>query len=107
MPRWRQAQQARLRAVLQAKDYRVQAGKALPEEKDGVKTTFSQTTSGPVLSNPSVTCSLIPAPPLPSAPADQWFAMTVTLKVHDSLGNVSAVATNKVVRLFPQGSCGF
>jgi hypothetical protein len=73
----------------------------------GVKTTFSQTTSGPVLSNPAVNCSLIPAPPLPSAPADQWFAMTVTLKVHDSLGNVSAVATNKVVRLFPQGACGF
>jgi hypothetical protein len=33
--------------------------------------------------------------------------MTVTLKVHDSLGNVSAVATDKVVRLFPQGVCGF
>ncbi len=73
----------------------------------GVKTTFSQTTSGPVLTNPAVNCSLIPSPPLPAAPADQWFTMTVTLKVHDSLGNVSAVVTDKVVRLFPQGVCGF
>ncbi len=73
----------------------------------GVTTTFSQTTTGPVLSMPAVNCSLIPAPPLPPAPADQWFTMTVTLKVHDSLGNVSAVATDSIVRLFPQSVCGF
>jgi hypothetical protein len=72
-----------------------------------VATTFSQTTSGPVLAMPAVNCSLIPAPPLPPAPANQWFAMTVTLRVHDSLGNVSAVATDRNVRLFPQGVCGF
>jgi len=33
--------------------------------------------------------------------------MTVTLKIHDDLGNVSAVATNDGVRLFPRGTCGF
>jgi hypothetical protein len=74
----------------------------------GVAKTFSQTTTGPVLSNPAVDCSLIPAPPFPPAPADQWFTMTVTLKIHDSLGNVSALATDRIVRLFPQpGVCGF
>ena len=35
------------------------------------------------------------------------FTMTVTLKVHDNQGNVSAVAVNDDVRLLPQGSCGF
>jgi hypothetical protein len=73
----------------------------------GVATTFSQSTAGPVLSMPAVNCSLIPPPPLPAAPADQWFTMTVTLKVHDSLGNVSAVATDRIVRLFPDHNCGF
>jgi hypothetical protein len=73
----------------------------------GVATTFSQTTTGPVLSMPAVSCALIPAPPLPPAPASQWFPLVVTLKVHDNLGNVSAVATNRDVRLFPQGVCGF
>jgi hypothetical protein len=72
-----------------------------------VATTFSQTTTGPVLSMPAVTCSLLPAPPLPPAPANQWLPMVVTLRVHDSLGNVSAVATDSNVRLFPQGACGF
>jgi len=33
--------------------------------------------------------------------------MTVTLKVRDDAGNVSAVATDSGVRLLPQGSCGF
>jgi hypothetical protein len=73
----------------------------------GVAKTFSQTTTSPVLAMPAVDCSLIPAPPLPAAPADQWFTMTVTLKVHDDLGNVSAVATDRIARLFPQGVCGF
>jgi trimeric autotransporter adhesin len=73
----------------------------------GVATTFSQTTTGPVLSMPAVNCTLIPPPPLPPAPANQWLPMTVTLKVHDNLGNVSAVATDRDVRLFPQGVCGF
>jgi hypothetical protein len=73
----------------------------------GVATTVSQTTTGPVLAMPAVSCSLIPPPPLPAPPADQWFTMTVTLKVHDSLGNVSAVATNRIVRLFPDHNCGF
>ena len=72
-----------------------------------VAKTFSQTTTGPVLSMPAVNCSLVPAPPLPPAPANQWLPMIVTLKVHDNLGNVSAVATNRDVRLFPQGVCGF
>jgi hypothetical protein len=33
--------------------------------------------------------------------------MIVKLKIHDSLGNVSAEATDSGVRLLPQGSCGF
>ena len=73
----------------------------------GVATTFSQTTAGPVLSMPAVNCGLIPAPPLPPAPASQFFSMVVTLVVHDNLGNVSQPATDRQVRLFPQGVCGF
>ena len=71
----------------------------------GVAKTFAQTTSGPVLSMPAVDCSIVPAPPFPSGVT--WFTMTVTLKVHDNQGNVSAVAVNDGVRLFPQGTCGF
>jgi len=33
--------------------------------------------------------------------------MTVTLKIHDDAGNVSAVVTDNGVRLLPQGSCGY
>jgi hypothetical protein len=71
----------------------------------GVATTFAQTTFGPVLTMPNVNCSLMPPPPLP--PGNQWFAMTVTLKIHDNLGNVSAEVTDSGVRLLPQGVCGF
>jgi hypothetical protein len=71
----------------------------------GVATTFAQTTSGPVLTMPTVNCSLLPPPPLPAGA--QWFTMVVTLKVHDNLGNVSAQATDSGVRLIPQGVCGF
>ena len=53
-------------------------------------TMFSQRTTGAVLTQPAVNCSFLPAPPLPAAPADQFFKLTVTLKVTDSLGNVSA-----------------
>ena len=71
-----------------------------------VATTFSHTTSGAVLTQPAVNCSLLPAPPL--ADGSTWFPLTVTLRVHDNLGNVSAVATNRGgVRLFPNGTCGF
>jgi trimeric autotransporter adhesin len=73
----------------------------------GVAKTFSRTTTGPVLAMPAVDCSVIPAPPLPPAPASQWFSMVVTLVVHDNLGNVSPPASDRVVRLFPQGVCGF
>jgi len=70
-----------------------------------VAATFAQTTSGPVLSAPAVDCSLLPPPPLP--PGTSWFTMTVTLIVHDSLGNVSAMVTSAGVRLLPGGACGF
>jgi hypothetical protein len=33
--------------------------------------------------------------------------MTVTLVVRDSLGNVSTPFSNRNVRLFPAGTCGF
>jgi len=71
----------------------------------GVATTLTQTTSGPVLTMPAVTCGLIPPPPMPSD--IQWFTMTVTLRIHDALGNVSADAVHKDVRLFPASTCGF
>jgi hypothetical protein len=71
-----------------------------------VATTLTQTTSGPVLTSPAVTCSWLPAAPLPAG-SNQWLPLTVTLKVHDDLGNVSAEATNTGARLFPQGACGY
>ncbi len=71
----------------------------------GVAGMFTQTTSGPVLSMPSVNCSLLPPPPFPEGP--QWFTMVVTLKIHDSLGNVSAEAVNRGVRVIPKDVCGF
>ena len=47
---------------------------------------------------------------MPSRPLPQgvrWFMMTVTLTIHESLGNVSAQAVDRGVRLLPQGVCGF
>jgi hypothetical protein len=70
----------------------------------GVATMFAQTTSGPQLTMPTVTCALVPPPPLPAA---GWFIMTVTLRIHDDLGNTSPLATDSGVRLLPQGVCGF
>jgi hypothetical protein len=71
----------------------------------GVAKTFAQTTTGPVLTMPAVDCSIVPSPPFPAGVT--WFALTVKLKVHDNLGNVSAEAVDSGVRLFPQGVCGF
>ena len=70
-----------------------------------VATTFVQTTSGPQLTRPGVNCGLMPAPPLPAGVA--WFTMSVTLEIHDNLGNVSAEVTHGDIRLLPQGVCGF
>ena len=47
----------------------------------------------------------MPSPPLP--PGVSWFTMSVTLEIHDNLGNVSAEVTNGDIRLLPQGVCGF
>ena len=71
----------------------------------GVAKIFAQTTSGPVLTTPAVDCSIVPPPPFPAGVTS--FNMTVTLKVHDNLGNVSNQAVNTGIRLFPQGVCGF
>ena len=71
----------------------------------GVAAVFTQTTSGPVLTMPAVNCSLLPRPPFPDGPP--WFTMFVTLKIHDSLGHVSAEAVNRDVRLIPKDVCGF
>ena len=70
-----------------------------------VATTFSQTTSGPVLTMPTVNCGFLPPPPLPAGAS--WFTLIVRLKIHDSLGNVSAEAIDNSARLLPQGVCGF
>jgi hypothetical protein len=71
----------------------------------GVATTITQTTSGPVLTMPAVTCGFIPPAPMP--PGENAFRMTVTLVVRDNLGNVSTAFSNSDVRLFPAGTCGF
>ena len=70
-----------------------------------VATTISQTTTTPVLAMPSANCALLPVPPLPAGTTS--FPLTVTLRIRDSLGNVSAVATNSGARVLPQGACGF
>lgn len=70
-----------------------------------VAKTFSQTTTGAVLAMPAVDCSFVPPPPF--AAGVSAFTMIVTLKVHDDLGNVSQVATDANVRLFPNGTCGY
>jgi hypothetical protein len=69
----------------------------------GVAARFTRTTSGPVLTMPSFNCSLLP----PSLPAGvSFFMMTITLKIHDDLGNVSAEVINPDARLLPMGACG-
>jgi hypothetical protein len=70
-----------------------------------VATKFSQTTTGPILANPAVSCVLLPPAPLPEGV--QWLTMTVTLRVRDDLGNISAEAVNDGVRLIPRGACGY
>jgi hypothetical protein len=70
-----------------------------------VATTIAQTTATPVLSMPSASCALLPAPPLPAGTTS--FPLRVTLTVRDNLGNVSAVATDSGARVLPQGACGF
>jgi trimeric autotransporter adhesin len=70
-----------------------------------VAKTVSQTTTGPVLQNPTVDCSFVPPPPLPAD--TPWLTMTVTLVIHDSLGNVSAKAVDSGVRLIPKSVCGY
>jgi hypothetical protein len=58
-----------------------------------------------VLTNPTIDCSLMPPPPLPAG--SQWFNLTVTLVVHDNLGNTSEKSVHSGLRLLPQGACGF
>jgi hypothetical protein len=70
-----------------------------------VATTISQTTTTPVLAMPSASCALLPAPPLPAGTTS--FQLIVTLQIRDSLGNVSAIATNSGARVLPEGACGF
>ena len=53
-----------------------------------VATTIAQTTTGPVLTNPSVDCGWLPAPPLPAG-GPTFLPLVVTLKVRDDLGNVA------------------
>jgi hypothetical protein len=71
----------------------------------GIATTLRQTTTGPVLTMPAVTCGFLPSPPMPSG--QDAFTMTVSLVVHDNLGNVSPIVTSSGVRVFPVGTCGF
>jgi hypothetical protein len=67
--------------------------------------TFTRSSAGPVLTQPAIDCSLLPDPSLPHD--YEWFPLTVTLTVRDSLGNVSAPAINRSARVFPEGTCGF
>jgi hypothetical protein len=70
-----------------------------------VGTTLTQTTSGPVLTMPSVSCSWLPPPPLPAGASA--LTLVVKLVVHDNLGNVSAAAIDGGARLIPKGACGY
>jgi len=70
-----------------------------------VLTTLTQTTTGPVLDLPAASCGFIPAPPLGSGLTS--FPLTVTLRIRDSLGNVSAVESYDGARVIPNGFCGF
>jgi hypothetical protein len=75
--------------------------------KAGTMPPVTQTTTGATLTQLAVSCSWLPAPPLPAG-GTQWLPLTVTLTVRDDLGNVSAVASNNGgARVFPQGVCGY
>src|SRR5581483_3453263 len=66
--------------------------------------SFSQTTTGPVLANPTIDCSLIPAPPLPAGTSS--FPLTVKLHIMDDRGNV-ADASDTGARVLPMHACGY
>jgi hypothetical protein len=70
-----------------------------------VASTLTQTTSGPVLTLPSVKCGWLPPPPLPAGATA--LTLVVKLIVHDDLGNVSAPAIHSGARLIPRGACGY
>ena len=70
-------------------------------------TPLTLTTTGPVATGLSFNCSMLPPPPLPPG-GEPRFYMTITLKIHDSQGNISAVTTDNGVRLLSQpGVCGY
>lgn len=70
-------------------------------------TAKTQTTTGPLLAQATVSCDWLPPPPLPAG-SPLWLALTVTLSVRDDQGNVSAVLSNNGgARVFPQGVCGY
>ena len=85
--------------------YRYSDLASLYERAGRIKGRPGSLTQVPVLTMPGVDCSLLPAPPLPAG--TQWFPLTVTLKIHGDLGNVSDTVVDSGFRLFPQGSCGF
>jgi len=72
----------------------------------GTMPALTQTTTGPQLTMPTVSCSWLPAPPLPAG-GNPWLPLIVTLKVRDDLGNVSAEVTDNGARVLPQGVCGY
>jgi hypothetical protein len=71
----------------------------------GSTTMRAQTTTGPQLAAPAFSCSMLPPPPLPAN--GSTLMMTVTLRVRDDAGNISAVASDTGVRVLPQGLCGY
>jgi hypothetical protein len=72
----------------------------------GLTTSLAQATTTAVLSNPPFSCNMIPTPLMPGA-GNASLTMTVSLKVRDDAGNVSAVVTDVGVRLLPQHNCGY
>ena len=70
-----------------------------------VGSTLTQTTSGPMLTMPAVSCAWLPPPPLPAGASA--LTLVVKLIVHDDLGNASEAAVHSGARLIPRGACGY
>jgi len=66
---------------------------------------FVQTTTSAALTNPTVDCSIMPAPPMPAG-VTAW-PFNVALTIRDDRGNVANASNGGGARLLPMHACGF